>query len=117
MAALLGRDNPNGKMATTVTSPRNRGDIGPYRTVNRDKVVGSTIAPPGARQQWQLYRAREECRDLELRSPILGGYVRFVRIQCLGYQPSALHFDRLTKDQIATIVAALSIAASEVERS
>ena len=99
--ALLGRKQT--QMATTVTSPRNRGDVGPYRSVNRDKPISSTIAPPGARIQWQLYRAREECRDLELRSPILGGYVRFVRIQCLGYQPSALHFDRLTREQITRL--------------
>ena len=72
--------------------------------------------PPGARQTWQLYRAREECRDLELRSPILGGYVRFVRIQCLGYQPAALHFDRLTKEQLTRLAEPIRYLRGEWKR-
>lgn len=103
-------------MAITATSPRNRGDIGPYRNVRRDKPIGNTIAPPGARQQWELYRAREECRNLELTSPILGGYVRFVRIQCLGYQPAALHFDRLTKEQLPRLAEPIRYLRTEWKR-
>ena len=95
--------SPARHMATTATSPRNQGDIGPYRTVNRDKVLTATIAPPGARQQWQLYRVREESRDLELRSPIWGGYVRFARIQTLGWEPARLQFDRMTDEQRARL--------------
>ena len=90
---------PDAAMATTVTSPRNRGGVGPYQTPNLDKPITSTRAPPGARQQWQLYRVREASRDLDLTSPIWGGYVRFVRIQCLGFDPARIQFSRLTKEQ------------------
>ena len=90
-------------MQTVVTSPRG-GNPGPYRTVNRDKPTQASAAPPGARQQWELYRVREESRDLEHRSPILGAYVRFVRIQCLGAELARLQFDRLTEEQKARLV-------------
>ena len=63
----------------------------------------ASAAPPGARQTWELYRVREESRDLELRSPIWGGYVRFVRIQCIGYELSRLQFDRFTEEQKARL--------------
>ena len=86
-------------MSTVVTSPRNRGDVGPYQDSNRDKPITSTRAPPGARQQWQLYRVRETSRDLELRSPIWGGYVKFMRVQCVGFDLARLLFDRLTTEQ------------------
>ena len=85
------------------TSPRSRGDISPYRTVNRDRAIEATNAPPAARQVWQLHRVREESRDLELRSAIWGGYVRFSRIQTIGYELSRLQFDRLTKEQQARL--------------
>ena len=102
--ALTGGDAAPGEvMATVVTSPRNRGDVGPYQTPNLDKPIASSRAPPGARQQWQLYRAREASRDLELTSPMFGGYVRFVRIQCLGGDPARLQFDRLTREQTARL--------------
>ena len=91
------------RLSTVVTSPRNRGDVGPYQNPNIDKPIASTRAPPGARQQWQLYRAREASRDLELTSPMFGGYVRFVRIQCLGGDPARLQFDRLTRQQAARL--------------
>ena len=95
------------QMQTVSTSPRDAGDRGPYRTVNRDQVLTATIAPPGARQQWQLYRVREESRDLELRSPIWGGYVRFARIQTLGWEPARLQFDRMTDEQRGRLVEAV----------
>ena len=99
--------SPARHMATTATSPRNQGDVGPYRTVNRDTVLTATVAPPGARQQWQLYRVRETSRDLELRSPIWGGYVRFARIQTLGWEPARLQFDRMTDEQRARLPEAI----------
>ena len=95
--ALTGQ--ADAKHAIVTTSPRAQGDVSPYRTVNRDRVMEATNAPPGARQQWQLYRVREESRDLELRSPIWGGYVRYNRIQVIGYDLARLQFDRLTKEQ------------------
>ena len=91
------RDDPRQHQQTVVTTPRAGGDISPYRTVNRDRALGHTVAPPGARQQWELYRAREESRDLALTSPIWGGYVHFARVQALGYEFSRLQFDRLTR--------------------
>ena len=103
--ALKALATPDEQMAaaTVVTSPRNRGDVGPYQSPQLDKPIASTRAPPGARQQWQLYRAREASRDLELTAPMVGGYVRFVRIQCLGGDPARLQFDRLTREQLARL--------------
>ena len=102
--ALKALVTPDEQMAATVTtSPRNRGDVGPYQSPHLDKPIASTSAPPGARQQWQLYRARRESRDLELTSPMFGAYVRFVRIQCLGGDPARLQFDRLTREQTARL--------------
>lgn len=103
-------------MATVVTSPRNPGAIGPYQSPNIDQPVTSTRAPPGARQQWQLYLAREASRDLELRSPMVGGYVRYVRIQCLGGDPARLQFDRLTREQQARLEEPLRHLRSEWPR-
>ena len=89
---------PDAKMSgVQVTSPRSAGDVTPYRTQNRDRPLEYTTAPPGARQQWQLHKIREESRDLELRSSIWGGYVRFVRIQAIGYELARLQFDRIEK--------------------
>ena len=104
------------KMATVVTNPRGGGNPGPYRTVNRDKPMRPSSAPPGARQQWELYKVREECRDLDLRSPILGGYNRFVRIQCLGFHPARLQFNRLTKEQQARLPEVIRHLRSEWSR-
>ena len=102
--ALKALVTPDEQMAATVvTSPRNRGDVGPYQNLPLDKPIASTRAPPGARQQYQLYRAREASRDLELTSPMVGGYVRFVRIQCLGGDPARLQYDRLTREQLARL--------------
>ena len=101
--ALLALIGPDETHATVVTSPRARGEVSPYRTVNRDRVMEATIAPPGARQAWQLHRVREESRDLQLRSPIWGGYVHFTRIQTLGYELSRLQFDRQTDEQTARL--------------
>ena len=96
--------SPARHMATTATSPRNQGDVGPYRTVNRDTVLTATVAPPGARQQWQLYRVRQTSRDLELRSPDMGRICpRFARIQTLGWEPARLQFDRMTDEQRGAI--------------
>ena len=103
-------------MATTVTSPRNRGDVGPYQNVNRDKPMQASVAPPGARQQWELWRVRVASRDLNLRSPIWGGYVRFVRIQCLGFDPARIQFGRLTKDQQARLPEVIRHLKSEWSR-
>ena len=111
--ALFGEDE-QARFATTVTSPRNRGDVTPYRTVNRDQPITATNAPPGARQQWQLYRVREESRDLELRSPIWGGYVRFMRYQCLGTDTARLKFDRLTREQAARLVEPIRLFGSRM---
>ena len=97
--ALKALATPDVQMATVVTSPRDRGDIGPYQDPNRDKPIASTRAPPGARQQWQLYRVREASRDLQLISPIWGGYVQFMRVQCIGPDLARLLFDRQTKEQ------------------
>ena len=83
---------------TVTTSPRSAGDVSAYRTVNRDRVLEATVAPPGSRQVWQLHRAREESRDLELRGPIWAAYVRFARIQCLGADLSRVLFDLSRKD-------------------
>ena len=94
---------PDQAMAVTPSPPRAGGNRGPYRSANRDNPMPATIAPPGARQQWQLHRVREESRDLELRSPIWGGYVRFSRIQALGYELARLQFDRLTAEQKARL--------------
>ena len=82
-----------------VTNPRSTGDVSPYRTVNRDRVIEATNAPPGARQVWQLHRAREESRDLELRSPIWGGWVRYNRIQTIGYEPARLVYEMTREDK------------------
>ena len=101
--ALQALTTPDATHATVVTSPRARGEVSPYRTVNRDRVMEATIAPPGARQTWQLHRVREESRDLQLRSPIWGGYVHFTRIQTLGYELSRLQFDRQTEEQAARL--------------
>ena len=97
--ALKALVTPDAAMSTVVTSPRNRGDVGPYQNPNRDQPISATRAPPGARQQWQLYRVREASRDLQLRSPIWGGYVHFIRVQCVGPDLARLLFDRLTTEQ------------------
>ena len=94
---------PDAKHATVATDPRSRGDIGPYRSVNRDRTIEATNAPPGSRQTWQLHRAREESRDLELRSAVWRSYNYFSRIQTVGYELSRLQFDRLTKEQAARL--------------
>ena len=88
-------DTSNGLARIQGVGPQRRGDVGPYRTTNRDRPMQATSAPPGARQTWELYRVREESRDLALRSPIWGGYVRFVRIQALGYRLARISFDQL----------------------
>ena len=87
------------KHAVVATNPRARGEVTPYRTVNRDRVMEATIARPGARQVWQLHRVREDSRDLEIRSSIWGGWVRFARIQAIGYELSRLQFDGMTDEQ------------------
>ena len=79
------------------TSPSGR-EATPYRTVNRDKAMQATTSPPGARQQWQLHRVREESRDLQLRSPLWGGFIRYVRIQTIGHETAKLMFSRLTNE-------------------
>ena len=55
-------------------------------------------------------------RDLNLRSPIWGGYVRFVRIQCLGFDPARIQFGRLTKDQQARLPEVIRHLRSEWSR-
>ena len=99
-----------------VTSPRSSGDVTPHRTSNRDRAMEYTTAPPGARQQWQLHRVREESRDLALRSPIWGGYVRFVRIQALGSELSRLQFDRVERADKARLHAVTKRIRSEWNR-
>ena len=117
LSQLLTPDEPAANMAeTTVTSPRAGGNLGPYQNVNRDKPMEATVAPPGARQQWQLWRVRVASRDLDLRSPIWGGYVRFVRIQCLGFDPARIQFGRLTKDQQARLPEVIRHLRSEWSR-
>ena len=92
--------------ATVATNPRSAGDVQPYRTVNRDRVLDATIAPPGYRQTWQLHRAREESRDLELRGALWAAYVRFVRIQALGADRARISYDldRADKARLGPVV-------------
>ena len=116
LSQLLTPDEPAANMATTVTSPRAGGNLGPYQTVNRNKPMQASVAPPGARQSWQLWPVRVASRDLDLRSPIWGGYVRFVRIQCLGFDPARLQFNRLTKDQQARLQEVIRYLKSEWSR-
>ena len=47
--------------------------------------------------------SRNESRDLELRSPIWGGYCLYARVQAIGHDFSRLHFDRLTREQDARL--------------
>ena len=91
------------KHSAVVTSPRSRGDIGPYRTVNRDRAIEATNAPPGNRQIWQLHRAREECRDLALRSGVLAAWLKWARDNAVGDEPARLKFTRFSKDQSARL--------------
>ena len=76
--------------------PTTRGAT-PYRTTYRDHAIQPTTAPPAARQQWELYRVREESRNLYMGSPVWGAYVRFARVQALGAQFSQLAFTRLER--------------------
>ena len=106
LKALALQTNPTAPagMQTVVTSPRAGGNTGPYRSVNRDRPLQATVAPPGARQQWELHRVREESRDLELRSPIWGGYVKLRphsvhRLRALAATIRPLH--RGTKGAVA----------------
>ena len=94
---------PQARMATVVSNPRNRGDVGPYQSPHVGEALRASRVPPGARQISELYRAREACRDLWLRSPMIGGYGRLIRIQALGTEPATLHFDRLTREQTAKL--------------
>lgn len=90
---------PDRQMSVVVTNPRGGDTIGPYRSFNRDHPLSSTTAAPGARQQWELHRAREESRDLKLRSPLFASYVLFERIQTVGDKTARLEFDRMTDEQ------------------
>ena len=74
-------------------------EITPYRNVRRDRVIENTVAPPGARQQWQLHRVREESRNLYFTSPMWQSYIYATRIQVRGYRPSRLVFNRATREQ------------------
>ena len=86
------------RMAVRTSPLPGRGE-GPYRTVNRDRVIQASSAPPGARQQWELYRVREESRDLEHRGAVWKAYVRFVRIQALGGDVSRIHYEHEEADK------------------
>ena len=101
--ALKALVTPDEKMSTVVNSPRNRGGVGPYQNPNVDQPISASSAPPGARQVWQHYRVRRACRDLELRSPLIGGYARWIVIQAVGTDPATLVFDRLTREQHARL--------------
>ena len=103
--ALKALVTPDEQMATVSTSPRDGRGIGPYQSPNVDQPISASRAPPGARQVWQLYRVREACRDLELRSPLIGGYARWIVIQAVGTEPATLVFDRLTREQHARLEA------------
>jgi len=94
------------QFAVTPTSPRSQGDVTPYRTVNRDRVLDATIAGPAQRQVWQLHRAREESRDLEIRRAIWSAFVRWVRVQALGGDLCRVMFD-LAADDKARLAPAL----------
>ena len=114
--ALKALATPDEKMATVATSPRDRAGVGPYQNPNVDQPISATRAPPGARQQWQLYKVREACRDLELRSPMIGGYSRYIRIQAVGSEPARLDFDRLTREQIVRLKEPLTYLRNEWRR-
>ena len=103
--ALKALVTPDEQMATVVNSPRDQRGTGPYQNPNVDQPISASRAPPGARQVWQLYRVREACRDLELRSPLIGGYARWIVIQAVGTEPATLVFDRLTREQHARLEA------------
>ena len=92
LKALAGKSAPDVTMASpTVTTPRG-GTNQLNRTVTRDRAMQPTDAPPGARQIWELWRVRNESRDLELRSPIWGGYCLYARVQAIGHDFSRLHY-------------------------
>ena len=100
--------SPRDRMATFVPTGPDRRNQSPIRTVNRDRTLRASTAPPGARQQWELHRVREESRDLFLRSPIWGGYVRYTRIQAIGNDLSRLTWDRFddeAKTRLAPVIA------------
>ena len=100
--------SPRDRLATFVPTGPDRRNQSPIRTVNRDRTLQASTAPPGARQQWELHRVREESRDLFLRSPIWGGYVRYTRIQAIGNDLSRLTWDRFddeAKTRLAPVIA------------
>ena len=109
--ALIGRPanpgpaaEPSVNVKQSITFVDSEGqDVRPVQTVKRDRVIGNTIAPPGARQQWELHRAREESRNLYLTSPIWQSFIYFSRIQVRGWQPARLDFDRMTREQKARL--------------
>lgn len=81
----------------TGTNPIGEG-ASPYRTQNRDRAIGYSIAPQQTRQVWELHRAREESRQLELSSPMWRAAVHWARVQVVGAEAARLHFYRIRKD-------------------
>ena len=68
-----------------------------------DRAIGYTIAPPAARQVWELRRARDESRQLALAQPHFRAFVKWAKVQAVGAGRSRLVFERVTDDDRARL--------------
>ena len=75
------------------TGPRSVQGGSGIRGVPRNRPIGYTIAPPAARQIWELHKIREESRQLSLTNPYLRAYVEWCKVHVIGTKPIPLALD------------------------
>lgn len=80
-----------------VHARRSRGRAGFY--MPRDQVLGPSPEAPASRQVWELYRAREESRNLSLSSPYLRAFLAWAKVHVVGNGRSSLHFPRIGPEE------------------
>ena len=75
------------------TGPRSVQGGSGIRGVARNRPIGYTIAPPAARQIWELHKIREESRQLALTNPYLRAYCEWAKVHVIGTKPIPLALD------------------------
>ena len=88
-----------GGAAQLSTGPRSIGGEPAIRAFPRNKPIGYTIAPPAARQIWELHKIREESRQLALTNPYLRAYVEWAKVHVVGTKAVPLILDVPREDR------------------